>query len=422
MRDAIQVLMTAGQVPESKSLVLDGEIAESPAFASVFADANDVETHQALPLQVTAEAEEPKADVAAAESPDVEVAATVVETPKALKKASLTPQPDPEKPLPQTQPRSQSGDQAPPDPAAVEPTTSKGERTNPATQPQTERASYAQAALAKAAESKGKSPATDRQMPIANEGFFPPKAEQALARQVSFQPPSQRPSLPIQTEDVPRRTGHRFDERVKVPETMRPSSSPAEVAKPSSKIPLTTAPVFALTSEHGGLFALESDSESILLQQPRALTGPDGSIVARSITTSAPQVQAEVARNIGGQLAVAISQTKPGITEVALSPQELGRVRMTLSAQDNAMVLSIMAERPETQELMRRHIDHLNQEFRNLGFADVKFSFDDGTENQHQKTDGQNGAVEAPHDAVAAADDVPVRSPIPNDAALDLRL
>ncbi|WP_158965706.1 flagellar hook-length control protein FliK [Chachezhania sediminis] len=65
--------------------------------------------------------------------------------------------------------------------------------------------------------------------------------------------------------------------------------------------------------------------------------------------------------------------------EIALEPAELGRVRMTLSTTvDGVMTLHVTADRPETLDLMRRHIAELSQEFRRLGYADVGMSFSAG--------------------------------------------
>jgi hypothetical protein len=61
--------------------------------------------------------------------------------------------------------------------------------------------------------------------------------------------------------------------------------------------------------------------------------------------------------------------------ELILSPEELGIVRMTLSASDGAAVLSVSAERPDTLDLMRRNIELLERQFRDLGFDSVSFTF-----------------------------------------------
>jgi len=74
--------------------------------------------------------------------------------------------------------------------------------------------------------------------------------------------------------------------------------------------------------------------------------------------------------------------------EVTLSPGELGHLRMTLLPDDGAMTLTILAERAETLDLMRRHIDELAGDLRDLGFGALDFRF------RHQGGPG-NGAGSA---------------------------
>jgi flagellar hook-length control protein FliK len=66
-------------------------------------------------------------------------------------------------------------------------------------------------------------------------------------------------------------------------------------------------------------------------------------------------------------------------TEIALSPQELGRVRMSVIAEDGAITVNILTERPETLDLMRRHIDQLGQTFRAMGYDSINFAFGQGS-------------------------------------------
>ena len=76
--------------------------------------------------------------------------------------------------------------------------------------------------------------------------------------------------------------------------------------------------------------------------------------------------------------------------EITLSPEELGRVRLSVSASDGGIVVNVVAERPETLDLLRRHIDQLGQEFQALGYADIGFSFAAGSDSQ---TDQDNSAA-----------------------------
>lgn len=61
--------------------------------------------------------------------------------------------------------------------------------------------------------------------------------------------------------------------------------------------------------------------------------------------------------------------------EIALNPEELGRVRMSLLTSETGISVSITSDRPETLDLLRRHIDQLAQEFQNLGYENAAFHF-----------------------------------------------
>lgn len=63
--------------------------------------------------------------------------------------------------------------------------------------------------------------------------------------------------------------------------------------------------------------------------------------------------------------------------ELSFSPEELGRVRLTLQHNEGNMIVAISAERPETQDLLRRHIEILASQLREIGFQDVSFDFSD---------------------------------------------
>ncbi len=78
---------------------------------------------------------------------------------------------------------------------------------------------------------------------------------------------------------------------------------------------------------------------------------------------------------LGHRLAEAVSQFPDRPVEITLSPEELGRVRLTLTTHDGALTMMIQADRPETLDLMRRNIDSLAQDFRDLGYQELSFSF-----------------------------------------------
>jgi len=101
----------------------------------------------------------------------------------------------------------------------------------------------------------------------------------------------------------------------------------------------------------------------------------------------------EVARHIGTQLVEVLPRAVDRPVELALSPEELGKVRISLNATDSGITMSVTAERQETLDLMRRHIDQLAQEFKALGYGSINFDF-----NQ------QNGAGEGNDQSETGAD------------------
>jgi flagellar hook-length control protein FliK len=79
--------------------------------------------------------------------------------------------------------------------------------------------------------------------------------------------------------------------------------------------------------------------------------------------SAAPQM---VVRQIAGALAES-AREQGGPIDVALDPPELERVRLSLVDVHGSLTLSIVADRPETADLMRRHLSLLAQEFARSG-------------------------------------------------------
>lgn len=105
--------------------------------------------------------------------------------------------------------------------------------------------------------------------------------------------------------------------------------------------------------------------------------------------TQAPSATAQV---IAQQIAAALSRTPSASDtplELALDPPELGRLRMQITEIAGVMTLMIQAERPETADLMRRHLDLLAQEFAQEGMdaPSVHISGESADENGHSSRD-----------------------------------
>ncbi|MDW3223551.1 MAG: flagellar hook-length control protein FliK [Paracoccaceae bacterium] len=126
---------------------------------------------------------------------------------------------------------------------------------------------------------------------------------------------------------------------------------------------------------------------------------------------------------IGRQMAEILQRMPDRPVELMLNPEELGRVRMSISAGDAGITVSVLAERPETLDLMRRHIDQLAREFQALGYANINFAFNEGQSDQSAQgkespPDGNGSKHSVPDTAVEAVD--PIR--LVASSGVDLRL
>ena len=91
--------------------------------------------------------------------------------------------------------------------------------------------------------------------------------------------------------------------------------------------------------------------------------------------SQAPQPQAVI-----GQVAVAISKASDRKVEIRLDPPELGRVQIHLTPIDGGVQAVVMAQRPETQDLLRRHAEMLAHELGAAGYGNVSLDFAAGGE------------------------------------------
>lgn len=75
------------------------------------------------------------------------------------------------------------------------------------------------------------------------------------------------------------------------------------------------------------------------------------------------------------QLAVAVSASDDSRVEIRLDPPELGRVHIHLTTTDGGVQATVTAQRPETQDFLRRHADTLAEELAAAGYGDVSLDF-----------------------------------------------
>ncbi|MCT8331714.1 flagellar hook-length control protein FliK [Albidovulum sediminis] len=83
------------------------------------------------------------------------------------------------------------------------------------------------------------------------------------------------------------------------------------------------------------------------------------------------------APHIAEQLAAAVA-LRPDGAEVSLRPDELGHVRISIDRSAGETTVTLMADRPETLDLLRRHVDLLASELRGAGVHNCNFQFGHG--------------------------------------------
>ena len=177
------------------------------------------------------------------------------------------------------------------------------------------------------------------------------------------------PTTPKVTRDVEPREVDK-EPALQSAETIRQSSGPSA--------PVVNTPVLA--SAPTIMLDLQKQATNKSFAEGDVLSGSGlgeraGASGVQTAATGPSSVTTAPAQQVAHQIAAAITQTGGRVTEIALNPEELGRVRLSMTAQETTITLNVLAERPETTELLRRNIDALTQEFRALGYNDINFSF-----------------------------------------------
>ena len=118
-----------------------------------------------------------------------------------------------------------------------------------------------------------------------------------------------------------------------------------------------------------------------------------------AVHTAAPLRSMPVAEQMG----VAIGSARDGSVELRLDPPELGRVQIHMHTSDDKVRAVVMAERPETQDLLRRHAELLTRDLSAAGFDRVSLDFSGGAQTGgRQDRDGAVVAAAATGDETAS--------------------
>lgn len=163
---------------------------------------------------------------------------------------------------------------------------------------------------------------------------------------------------------------------------------PIDRAAPDRQAPTGARdPVIAARSE----IALPAGLAETLAELP---FGTDSHTAAAARATAAAgsgwQAASHDPRPVLQQVTDALVSTRGDRTEIALSPEELGRIRLVMSGSDRGQI-TIWAERPETLDLVRRNADLLTQQLADAGVSAGSLDFRRDDRSDSQPAQGRAG-------------------------------
>lgn len=156
---------------------------------------------------------------------------------------------------------------------------------------------------------------------------------------------------------------------------------------------------------------------------PLPLSGGTHSVTVApaGLTTPAPVVP--IPSQLAPVIATAARQNGTADITVTLSPEELGTLHLRVSMEGDALRVTLLADRPETLDLLRRHGDQLLTDLRNLGFGGASLGFgSSGGGAALQRLAEEAAAAEPTVPAVALPHPLPAPSRTPRAGGLDIRL
>ncbi|MEQ6203020.1 flagellar hook-length control protein FliK [Sulfitobacter sp. HNIBRBA2951] len=241
--------------------------------------------------------------------------------------------------------------------------------------------------------------------PLGAEAKAVPIAGASIAAEVSQRKPSK---ADLHHADTPRRT----------PDSTVPTNTASFTAQPRTAFATSAPMTVSIPTDH----STKPDTAFSLLAP---VDGGDllyGDPLRAPATTAGPAqpLRADMTPHIARQMVEAMPQAAHRPVEIALSPQELGRVRMSITTEDGAVTVSILAERADTLDLMRRNIEQLGQSFRSMGYDQISFSFGQGMGGGEQNPEGQGNDGQTV--SAANTDSDIIETPTPDTASAALRV
>ncbi len=192
--------------------------------------------------------------------------------------------------------------------------------------------------------------------------------------------------------------------------------------------PRSDEPVDTVVTVPGTMFT-DPPPGSALSASPglATMTAPQEGTPGGSLPTLR-EIPAEIVRQNMQHIAEATRRLDLGTIEITLSPEELGHVRLTVNSHDiTGATVVLQADRPETLDLMRRHVDLLAQDMREFGYRELTFAFQDRRPSDREApafgrdTDDSAGRNAAPG-KVSAGTVTGASRPSIQDGRLDIRI
>lgn len=225
-------------------------------------------------------------------------------------------------------------------------------------------------------------------------------------------------------------------------EAAEDAAAVAETAAPAAKagrIARAAEPVRAAPAEAAAPAAAPHAAADMAVQPPAAAApgwqlAPAPAVGAAHIAPQASPLEVAAApgvpAKVASQISVAVSRGGASArkVELRLDPPELGRVEIHLAPTDKGTLhATVVAERAETHELLRRHGDALARELGAAGYSDVSLSFSSGSDAPAGRS--LPSAPEQPETVMAAVSEsgraIAATAPMPlpvADGGLDIRL
>ena len=173
--------------------------------------------------------------------------------------------------------------------------------------------------------------------------------------------------------------------------------APANTPEPAERPQDTTAPIqiennAKNTASGVGLAPLEAEPELLIGRSARPALSRLENVEKPTSSSEAHLRTAETVKDIASQIKDAAQSKERSHIEIRLNPEELGKVKISLSPQDAGGAVSIIVERPETLDLMRRHMDQLLKEFKSSGWVDVDLSVSRQDQGNHDRSGHNDGS------------------------------